>query len=54
MTIVVLYIILVLSVVVVLGISTAVFMKVRKSMRDKSKPTDTGLFPPRDPGTKEE
>lgn len=47
MTIVVLYLLLVLSVVAVLGVAVAVYRRVRKSMADKDKPTDTGLFPPR-------
>jgi hypothetical protein len=47
MTIVVLYILLVLSVVAVLWVAMAVFRRVRKGMSDKDKPTDTGLFPPR-------
>ena len=47
MTIVVLYILLVLSVVAVLWVAMAVFRRIRKGMTDEDKPTDTGLFPPR-------
>jgi hypothetical protein len=47
MTIVVLYILLVLSVVAVLWVAVAVYRRVRKGMADRDKPTDTGLFPPR-------
>ena len=47
MTIVVLYILLVLSVVAVLWVSIAVFRRIRKGIADQEKPTDTGLFPPR-------
>jgi hypothetical protein len=47
LTIVVLYILLVLSVVAVLWVSIAVFRRIRKGIADQDKPTDTGLFPPR-------
>lgn len=47
MTIVVLYILLVLSVLAVLWVAVAVYRRVRKGMADQEKPTDTGLFPPR-------
>jgi len=47
LTIVVLYILLVLSVVAVLWVSVAVYRRVRKGIADQDKPTDTGLFPPR-------
>ena len=47
MTIVVLYILLVLSVVAVVWVAMAVYRRVRTGMTDKDKPTDTGLFPPR-------
>jgi hypothetical protein len=46
--IVVLYILLVLSVAAILWVAAAVFRRVRKGIADKDKPTDTGLFRPRD------
>ena len=50
MTIVVLFILLVLSVVTVVWVAMAVYRHVRTGMADKDKPTDTGLFPPRGNG----
>ena len=47
MTIVVLYILLVLSVVAVLWAAAAVFKRIRDGIADKNKPTDTGLYRPR-------
>lgn len=47
MTIVVLYVLLVLSVVAVLWVAVAVFRRIRQGIADKNKPTDTGLFRPR-------
>ena len=47
MTIVVLYILLVVSVVAVLWVAVAVFTRIRQGIADKNKPTDTGLFKPR-------